>query len=84
MIIEFEDHGCGIAEDEIDLVTDPYYTTKADGTGLGLSTAFWIIQRHHGRLSINSIVGQGTTVRIALPRSSKVLSDCERTTALRN
>jgi CheY-like chemotaxis protein len=77
VIIEFEDHGCGIAEDEIDLVTDPYYTTKADGTGLGLSTAFWIIQRHHGRLSINSIVGQGTTVRIALPRSSKVLSDAK-------
>lgn len=77
VIVEFEDHGCGIAEDEIDLVTDPYYTTKADGTGLGLSTAFWIIQRHHGRLSINSIVGQGTTVRIALPRSSKVLSDAK-------
>ncbi len=74
VIVEFEDHGCGIAEDEIDLVLDPYYTTKTDGTGLGLSTAFWIIQRHHGRLSINSTVNQGTTVRLALPRSTKAMS----------
>jgi len=77
VVVEFEDHGCGIAEDEIDLVTDPYYTTKQDGTGLGLSTAFWIIQRHHGRLSINSKIGQGTTVCIALPLSSKVIIDAK-------
>lgn len=74
-VIEFEDHGCGIPDDKIDLVTDPYYTTKPDGTGLGLSTAFWIIQRHHGRLSIKSTIGQGTTVRIALPLSSKTICD---------
>jgi two-component system cell cycle sensor histidine kinase/response regulator CckA len=74
-VIEFEDQGCGIAEDKIDMVTDPYYTTKPDGTGLGLSTAFWIIQRHHGRLSIKSTIGQGTTVRIALPLSKQAIND---------
>ncbi|MBT6541283.1 MAG: response regulator [Planctomycetes bacterium] len=78
-VIEFEDQGCGIPDDKIDLVTDPYYTTKTDGTGLGLSTAFWIIQRHHGRLSIKSTIGQGTTVRIALPCSNKSIHGVKTT-----
>ncbi|MDE0960926.1 MAG: ATP-binding protein [Planctomycetota bacterium] len=73
VVIEFEDHGIGIPADEIDLVTDPYYTTKTDGTGLGLSSAFWIVQRHQGRLSIESTPGLGTTVCVVLPLSSKSL-----------
>ena len=46
---------------------DPYFTTKKEGTGLGLTSAFWIIQRHGGYLEIESTQGMGTMVRVSLP-----------------
>jgi len=57
----------GIPEAEIDNVTEPYYTTKHRGFGLGLSLSLEIIRKHDGKLNIDSTLGSGTTVTITLP-----------------
>ena len=67
VVIEVADNGTGIPQDDIDRVFDPYFSTKDDGTGLGLTTAFWIVQRHEGLLELESTPGVGTTFRITLP-----------------
>ena len=64
------DTGHGMDRDVLDRIFDPFYTTKAQGkgTGLGLSIAHGIIKNHGGHISVNSIVGIGTTFTILLPR----------------
>jgi signal transduction histidine kinase len=61
------DSGSGIAADMLDRIFDPYFTTKPDGTGLGLPIALRIIQGHGGTLDVSSVPGQGTTVEVRLP-----------------
>lgn len=75
MEIEFEDNGCGIAEEHIGKIFDPFFTTKCvgEGTGLGLSISFGIIEKHRGKITVNSIVGQGTHFTITLPLAMTVL-----------
>ena len=69
--IEIEDDGCGIAKDDIGRIFDPFFTTKpvGKGTGLGLSLSYGILQKHHGRLDVDSEVGRGTRFRITVPVS---------------
>lgn len=66
-VIEIQDTGKGIAEDELPKIFDPFYTTKEEGTGLGLSICHKIIQDHGGILSVKSIVNEGTVFTITLP-----------------
>ena len=63
------DTGPGIPSKELPRVFDPFYTTKASGTGLGLSVVHSIIREHGGRVSVDSAHGRGTTFRIQLPLS---------------
>ncbi|MHB1184510.1 MAG: ATP-binding protein [Desulfobulbia bacterium] len=65
--IQVRDTGCGIAEDTLERVMDPYFTTKPEGTGLGLAMVYKIIDEHGGTIKIASKEGQGTTVSIVLP-----------------
>lgn len=65
--ITVRDTGCGIAEDIMERVMDPYFTTKPEGTGLGLAMVYKIIDEHGGTIKIKSKKGQGTTVSIILP-----------------
>jgi len=67
LVIEVQDTGCGISPEDLDRVLDPYFTTKADGTGLGLALAYKIIDEHNGSISFSSKEGEGTTVTVTLP-----------------
>jgi two-component system, NtrC family, sensor histidine kinase HydH len=65
--ISFRDSGSGIAADNLQRIFEPFYTTKSDGTGLGLAVTRKIIEGHGGRLDIVSETGHGTTVMVILP-----------------
>jgi PAS domain S-box-containing protein len=67
--IAIQDWGSGIPEVYLDKIFDPYFTSKQDGTGLGLATAYSIIRRHDGHIAVKSQVGVGTTFTVYLPSS---------------
>ncbi len=69
-IILVRDYGCGIARDQIDNIFTPFYSSRPSGTGLGMPLAAKVIDLHGGRISVESVVGDGTTFRICLPRKS--------------
>lgn len=62
------DSGSGMTEEQQKKIFDPFYTTKENGTGLGLSVCYAIIENHHGRIEVTSLVNKGTVFKIALPR----------------
>ena len=66
-----EDHGVGIPEPYLKKIFDPYFTTKATGSGLGLATAYSIVKNHGGVLHVDSTPGEGSTFSIYLPASEK-------------
>ncbi len=67
--IQLQDTGAGIAPDLLQRIFDPFFTTKpvGSGTGLGLSISYGIINKHHGRIDVDSVPGQGASFRIVLP-----------------
>jgi two-component system, NtrC family, sensor kinase len=75
------DDGCGIPAEHLPHIFEPFYTTKeAGGSGLGLAISENIIERHGGKIEVNSAVGQGTTFKIVLPIDSQrpVSAEAER------
>ena len=64
-----EDRGSGIPAEDLERVFEPFYTTKPKGTGLGLATVHRIVEAHGGRLALTSRRGEGTAVRVLLPRA---------------
>ncbi|MFJ7142671.1 ATP-binding protein [Pseudomonas protegens] len=67
--LEVSDSGCGIGEQHLQKIFDPFFTTKpvGQGTGLGLSLSYGIVQKHGGQISVRSQVGVGSTFRVELP-----------------
>jgi len=65
--IRLTDTGVGIDEKIKEKIFEPFFTTKTNGKGLGLPIAYRIIKQHHGRIIIESQMGQGTEVNIYLP-----------------
>lgn len=71
--IRISDTGVGIPPDKLRLIFEPFYTTKQPdenghgGTGLGLSVCRQIIEQHHGRIRVESVVGKGSTFTVKLP-----------------
>jgi signal transduction histidine kinase len=65
VIIEIEDSGPGVAEEDFEKIFEPLFTTKQSGTGLGLSSCKNIIERHHGTISVKN---NPTTFTIKLPK----------------
>mgnify|MGYP003289354883 CR=1 FL=1 len=61
------DNGCGIPEEKLNKIFEPYYTTKATGTGLGLTTVYKIVKEFSGDVSVKSVEGEGTSFVISLP-----------------
>jgi two-component system, cell cycle sensor histidine kinase and response regulator CckA len=70
--LTFADQGCGISDDDLKRIFDPYFTTKTAGIGLGLSSVHSIVSRHGGHIGVSSAVGKGTTFTIHLPSIGKV------------
>ena len=65
--LEIRDTGVGIAPDALPHIFDPYFTTKGQGTGLGLATVHKIMEAHGGSISVTSEPGQGAVFRLLLP-----------------
>jgi CheY-like chemotaxis protein len=68
-VIDVIDTGHGMSVDQVERCTEPFYTSRPHGSGLGLSECEGIVRQHSGRLMIQSVLHQGTTVRIELPCS---------------
>ena len=69
--LTFADQGCGISNDILKRIFDPYFTTKSAGIGLGLSSVHSIVSRHGGHIGVESVIGKGTTFTIHLPSMGK-------------
>jgi PAS domain S-box-containing protein len=69
LVLTVSDTGCGMAEDVVDRIFDPYFTTKAEGkgTGLGLATVYSIVHSCNGDIRVKSILGGGTCFTVLLP-----------------
>lgn len=76
VMIEIKDTGVGIAAHELRSIFDPFWTTKetGQGPGLGLSVSHGMIAQHRGHIWASSVVGRGTTVYLALPPKSALLT----------
>jgi PAS domain S-box-containing protein len=77
--IEVSDSGVGIPPEHLDKVFDPFFTTKGQGqgTGLGLPICRRIVEEHRGKITLRSIVDQGTTVTVVLPlRQADAQAEC--------
>ena len=67
LLVEFADTGPGVEPAVLEKLATPFFTTRPDGTGLGLTVARHWVARHEGTLRLESTPGSGTTVRVALP-----------------
>jgi len=67
-LIEVRDTGAGIDAEHLPKIFDLYYTTKADGTGIGLAVSQQIVSGHHGTIEVDSAPGRGTTMTVRVPR----------------
>jgi len=72
--ISIEDHGIGINKEAIHNIYDPFFTTKQNGSGLGLTVVYSIINKHNGVISVKSEVNNGTIFYIYLPACSKTIN----------
>jgi len=70
VVIEVEDNGRGIAEEDLSRIFSPFLSTNPNGAGLGLPVVRRIARAHGGRVEADSISGRGSTFTIRLPRES--------------
>lgn len=70
-LIKISDNGCGMSEETLSKIFEPYYTTKANGTGLGMTMVYKIIKEFSGEIHVNSQVDEGTEFTIILPIPQK-------------
>jgi nitrogen-specific signal transduction histidine kinase/ActR/RegA family two-component response regulator len=68
--IAIQDQGTGMPPGHLQKIFDPYFTTKQKGSGLGLAICYSIVKKHDGHITVESVLGSGTTFSIYLPASS--------------
>lgn len=78
VVVTIADSGPGIQPELIQKIFDPYFTTKQDHTGLGLTTAYSIVRKHDGCIDIESVLGKGCTFRIYLPSAPEIVEKEKR------
>ena len=69
-VVTIRDNGCGIPEENISRLFEPYFTSKRNGMGLGLAATLNILQSHKANIDVTSVVKQGTTFTITFPASA--------------
>ncbi|MDX1953345.1 MAG: PAS domain S-box protein, partial [Verrucomicrobiota bacterium] len=72
VMLSVKDTGVGISPQHLGRIFDPYFTTKQTGSGLGLATAYSIVQKHEGYITVESKLGLGTTFYLYLPATTEV------------
>ncbi len=72
--ISVQDHGVGIAEEHIQKIFEPYFTTKQQGSGLGLPAVYSIVKNHDGHIDVDSELGVGTTFHVYIPATECEIS----------
>jgi len=80
LALQIKDTGCGIDENVMERIFDPYFTTKevSQGTGLGLAVVGSIVKKHNGMIKIHSRVGKGTVVDVFFPVFNNTLDKCTK------
>jgi signal transduction histidine kinase len=78
IVTTFCDSGCGITEDNLSRIFYPFFTTKKEGTGFGLSLARQVIELHKGKIHIESKPDYGTEVTVRLPVYEGMVSEDEK------
>jgi len=71
--ISISDQGKGISKESLNKIFEPYFSTKENGTGLGLASSYSIIKNHNGHIFVDSVVGKGSTFDIFLPAEGKTI-----------
>ena len=72
IILEIIDNGVGIATDKLSNIFEPFYTTKENGTGLGLSLVYQIMEAHNGKIEVESKIGKGSKFTMIFPIDGKI------------
>ena len=70
-LIRVSDDGCGMSKDTLARIFEPFYTTKKEGTGLGLATVLRLVHQYRGEVEVESGEDRGTTVTIRLPLAAE-------------
>ena len=65
--LSVSDNGCGMTEEQMSKIFEPYYTTKSSGTGLGLTVLFKIMKQHGGDVTVHSVYGEGSEFILQIP-----------------
>ena len=73
VLVVIADTGKGMTQEQVANIFEPFYTTKSQGLGLGMSYAAKVIEQHGGAVSVESRAGEGTTIRVELPREAEVI-----------
>jgi two-component system sensor histidine kinase PilS (NtrC family) len=78
ILFSVEDNGTGISKTALNKIFDPFYTTKATGTGLGLALVYQMVKTHGGRVGVESDEGKGTRIWFEFPKNGRLQADAER------